>query len=53
MRRKGPRKENILDNFILMRLWCRDENYHKTLGEMLPIYKQYIKKQLTKGAKHA
>lgn len=48
--RKKPREENILDNFILMRLWCKDENCHKTLDEMLPIYKEYMKQK--KGEKN-
>lgn len=33
-----------------MRLWCKDENCHKTLDEMLPIYKEYMKQK--KGEKN-
>lgn len=34
-----------IDNFSLMAFWCRDENCNKTLGEILPLYKEYIKQK--------
>ena len=41
-----------IDNFDLMCFWCRDEYCKKTLGEIIPIYKEHLKQRQSRVHKN-
>lgn len=48
VRYKGNQEEHLkhLDNIgELVSFWCRDENCNKTLGEVLPLFEEYLKQK--------